>query len=155
MDHHHGDQSIADDLDDVEVVTEELDDKSVTAMDRRDYIRAVSAVAAIGGLGSAASSSAAAETADTSLSVDERIQKHRTGDLEVVVENSDRSVVSDAEVSVTQQEHEFGFGTTVNADMLINQSSSGDNYREYIPELFNKVVIEIQTKWASGRTISS
>ena len=117
------------------------------SMERRDYLRAVAAAAALGGLGSAASSSAAAETADTSLDIDERIEEHRTGDLEVVVENPDGSTVSDASVSVSQQEHDFGFGTAVNANTLINSSSEGDNYREYIPELFNKAVMENRHKW--------
>jgi len=117
------------------------------SMERRDYLRAVAAAAALGGLGGAATGGAAAETADTSLDIDERIEEHRTGDLEVVVENPDGSTVSDASVSVSQQEHDFGFGTAVNANTLINSSSEGDNYREYIPELFNKAVMENRHKW--------
>jgi GH35 family endo-1,4-beta-xylanase len=45
------------------------------------------------------------------------------------------------------QEHEFTFGTAVNAGTLINQSSEGDNYRTHIPELFNTAVMENQMKW--------
>ncbi|QPV64252.1 endo-1,4-beta-xylanase [Halosimplex litoreum] len=117
------------------------------SMDRRDYLKASLAAAAAAGLGGAASGTAAAETADTAKTVDERIQEHRTGDLEVVVENPDGSAVSGAEVSVSQQEHEFGFGTAVNADRLVDQSSEGDNYREYIPELFNTAVLGNHHKW--------
>ncbi|MFC7194068.1 endo-1,4-beta-xylanase [Halosimplex aquaticum] len=125
-----------------------LGDGAIPEIGRRDYLRTVAAAAAAAGLGSAATGSAAAETADTSKTVDERIREHRTGDLEVVVENPDGSAVSDAEVSVEMVEHEFGFGTAVNADTLINQSDEGDNYRQYIPELFNKAVMENRHKWA-------
>ncbi|WP_415380362.1 endo-1,4-beta-xylanase [Halosimplex sp. TS25] len=123
------------------------EDGALPEIGRRDYMRSVAAAAAMGALGTAATDSAAAETADTSKTVDERIQEHRTGDLEVVVENTDGSPVSDADVSVSQREHEFSFGTAVNADRLINQSSPGDNYRQYIPELFNTAVLGNQHKW--------
>ncbi|QPV62801.1 endo-1,4-beta-xylanase [Halosimplex litoreum] len=117
-------------------------------MSRRDWMRTLGAAIAAGGAGAAASGAAAGETADTSKTVDQRIQEHRTGDLQVTVENEDGSAVSGAEVSVTQQSHDFNWGTAVHADTLINQSSAGDNYREYIPELFNTAVIENQMKWA-------
>ncbi|WP_436926914.1 endo-1,4-beta-xylanase [Halosimplex amylolyticum] len=123
------------------------DAEALASMDRRDYLKASLAAAAMASLGSAGAGTAAAETADTSKTVDERIQEHRTGDLEVVVENTDGSPVSDADVSVSQREHEFSFGTAVNADRLINQSSPGDNYRQYIPELFNTAVLGNQHKW--------
>ena len=120
-------------------------------LDRRDYMRAMGSVglaSALGGLGAlGASSTAAAATADTSKTADERIEEHRTGTLEVVVENSDGSPVENATVSVEQQSHDFRWGTAVHADTLINQSSPGDNYREYIPELFNTAVMENQHKW--------
>jgi len=121
--------------------------EALASMDRRDYLKASLAAAAAAGLGGAASGTAAAETADTAKTVDERIQEHRTGDLEVVVENPDGSAVSGAEVSISQQEHEFSFGTAVNADRLVDQSSEGDNYREYIPELFNTAVLGNHHKW--------
>jgi len=116
-------------------------------MNRRRWMQTVSAALLGAGAGASAAGSAAAETADTSLSVDERIQQHRTGDLEVVVENPDGSAVSGADVSVAQQSHDFDFGTAVNADRLINQSSPGDNYREYITELFNTAVLGNHHKW--------
>jgi|GEM_PF-1516823 len=121
--------------------------EALATMDRRDYLKASLAAAAMAGLGGAATGTAAAETADTSKTVDERIREHRAGDLEVVVENPDGSAVSGAEVSVSQQAHEFGFGTAVNANTLINSSAEGDNYRQYIPELFNKAVMENRHKW--------
>ncbi|WP_135364598.1 endo-1,4-beta-xylanase [Halosimplex halophilum] len=130
--------------------SEALDEEAAEAlasMDRRGYLKASLAAAAAAGLGGAGAGTAAAETADTSKTVDERIREHRTGDLEVVVENPDGSTVSGAEVSVSQREHQFRFGTAVNADRLINGSSEGDNYREYVPELFNTAVLGNHHKW--------
>lgn len=127
---------------------DEWEDSRIDRLNRREYMRVLGGLGVVGALGGLGSRTATAETADISKTVDERIQEHRTGSLEVIVENSDGSAVSNADVSITQQEHDFGFGTAVNADTLINNSSPGDNYREYIPELFNKAVIENRTKWA-------
>ncbi|WP_436910857.1 endo-1,4-beta-xylanase [Halosimplex marinum] len=80
--------------------------------------------------------------------VQRRIREHRTSELTVEVTDGSGSAVTDAEVEVAMREHEFAFGTAVNAGALINESSEGDNYREYIPELFNTAVIENQMKWA-------
>ncbi|CCQ34233.1 endoglucanase protein [Halorhabdus tiamatea SARL4B] len=122
-------------------------DDSVGSMGRRDYLQTVAAAAAAVGIGTSATGSGAAETADTSLSIDERIEEHRTGDLAVVVENPDGSTVSDAKVSIAQQEHAFSFGTAVNADRLVNGTDPGDNYREYVPALFNTAVLGNHHKW--------
>ncbi|WP_330632934.1 endo-1,4-beta-xylanase [Halocatena halophila] len=111
--------------------------------DRRAFLRAVGALALSAGL----TGSAAGETADTSKTVAERIDEHRTGTLEVTVEREDGTVVPDAQVEVTMLEHDFDFGTAVNANTLLNESSVGDNYRTYIPELFNTAVLENRHKW--------
>ena len=137
----------ATDLGDEDFAPDEPENSLVGSMSRREYVRAAGAAAAAAALGGAASSSATAETADTSTSVDERIQQHRTGDLDVTVQNSDGSAVSNAEVSVSQRSHDFNFGTAVNANTLINSSSEGDNYRTYVPELFNTAVMENRHKW--------
>ncbi|ELZ24190.1 Fibronectin type III domain protein [Halosimplex carlsbadense 2-9-1] len=79
--------------------------------------------------------------------VDRRIREHRTSELTVEVTDGSGEPVADADVEVAMQAHEFGFGTAVNAGTLIEESSEGDEYREYIPELFNKAVIENQMKW--------
>jgi len=79
--------------------------------------------------------------------VDRRIREHRTSELTVEVTDGSGDPLADADVEVAMQEHEFGFGTAVNAGTLIEESSEGDEYREHIPELFNKAVIENQMKW--------
>ncbi|QLH78807.1 endo-1,4-beta-xylanase [Halosimplex rubrum] len=79
--------------------------------------------------------------------VERRIREHRTSELAVEVTDGSGEAVADAEVAVAMRAHEFGFGTAVNAGTLIEESSEGDEYRERIPELFNKAVIENQMKW--------
>ncbi|TYT63366.1 endo-1,4-beta-xylanase [Natrialba swarupiae] len=78
---------------------------------------------------------------------DERIRDHRTAQLEVRVVDGDGDPVDGAEVAVEMREHEFGFGTAVNATTLLEETEEGDEYREYIPELFNKAVLENGHKW--------
>lgn len=130
------------------VSEDEPNDGTVGRLNRRGYMRVLGGLGMIGTLGSFAPSTVGAETADRSKTVDERIQEHRTGDLEVVVENPDGQRVENATVHVTQQEHDFTWGTAVDAGALINDSSPGDNYRTYIPELFNTAVLENHHKWA-------
>ena len=77
---------------------------------------------------------------------DQRIQDHRTADLTVEVVDGDGDAVSDADVEVVMQEHEFGFGNMVAADEL-ESTSEGDPYRENRKELFNLGVLENATKW--------
>jgi len=89
----------------------------------------------------------AATVAPADPEIADRIEEHRTAQLTVEVTDADSNAVEGADVSVAMQEHEFTFGTAVNAGTLINQSSEGDNYRTYIPELFNTAVMENQMKW--------
>lgn len=124
------------------------EDSTVSQLNRRDYMQVLGGLGLIGSLGSFASGTTRAETADRSKTIDERIQEHRTGNVEVVVRNSDGLAVENATVSVTQQSHDFTWGTAVDAGRLINDSSSGDNYRTYIPELFNTAVLENHHKWS-------
>ncbi len=131
-------------------------DGSFGPFGRRDYLRALGGLGLASALGGATRSSplstAAAQPADTSKTVEERIEEHRTTELEIVVENPDGTPVSDAQVSLEMQEHEFDLGTAVNAGTLINESSAGDDYRTYIPELFNTAVLENRHKWRFWET---
>ncbi|RRJ31508.1 endo-1,4-beta-xylanase [Halocatena pleomorpha] len=122
-------------------------ERSGSRLNRREYMRVLGGLGVLGALGGLGARPATAQPADTSKTIDERIQEHRTGTVEIVVENADGSPVADADVSITQQTHAFNFGTAVNANTLINNSSAGDNYRTYIPELFNTTVLENRHKW--------
>mgnify|MGYP000179837317 CR=1 FL=1 len=77
---------------------------------------------------------------------DQRIQNHRTAELTVDVVDEEGNAVSDADVEVSMQSHEFGFGNMVAADELQN-TEAGDPYRENRKELFNVGVLENAHKW--------
>ncbi|NGM69813.1 glycoside hydrolase family 10 [Natronolimnobius sp. AArcel1] len=77
---------------------------------------------------------------------DARIQEHRTADLTVSVADADGDAV-DADVALEMQDHEFTFGTAVDAPRLQEDDSDAEQYREHIPELFNGTVLENQHKW--------
>ncbi|MCU4744675.1 endo-1,4-beta-xylanase [Natronoglomus mannanivorans] len=77
---------------------------------------------------------------------DQRIQDHRTAELTVEV-TDDGDTVEGAAVDVSMVEHEFTFGTAVDANRLQEEGEDGDRYRETITELFNAAVLENQHKW--------
>mgnify|MGYP000353819135 CR=1 FL=1 len=99
------------------------------------------------GAGSGSGDGGDGGSGDWEAAAEERIQEHRTADLTVNVADADGNAVSDADVEVAMQEHDFGFGTAVNAGTLINDSSEGDDYRTTITDLFNTAVLENQHKW--------
>lgn len=121
---------------------------------RRPFLSAVGACSGLGiasalGLSSVDSVRATQddEETDWEAAADERIEEHRTADLEVRVVDRNGDPIDGADVDVTMTEHDYGFGTAVNAGTLIEESEPGDEYREHIPELFNKAVMENQHKW--------
>ncbi|MFB6162588.1 MAG: endo-1,4-beta-xylanase [Halococcoides sp.] len=77
---------------------------------------------------------------------DQRIAENQMGDIEVVVEDTEGRPVPNAEVSVVMQAHDYGFGTAVNARVW-DQKTDEDDYRQWIPELFNTAVLENGHKW--------
>ncbi|WP_177227676.1 endo-1,4-beta-xylanase [Halomicrobium zhouii] len=78
---------------------------------------------------------------------DARIDSIRTTDFSVDVVDGDGNAVSDADVQVAMHEHEFDFGTALDAAHLVENTESGDTFREKIPHLFNTVVLENAHKW--------
>ncbi|SEQ51622.1 endo-1,4-beta-xylanase [Natrinema salaciae] len=79
--------------------------------------------------------------------IDDRIETNRTAGLSITVLDGQGEPVPDADVEVTMNRHEFGFGTAVNAAYLVDETDEGDRYRTLIPELFNKAVLENHHKW--------
>ncbi|QLH83659.1 endo-1,4-beta-xylanase [Halosimplex pelagicum] len=77
---------------------------------------------------------------------DQRIQEHRTAEMTVDVVDGNGDPVEGAEVSVSQQEHEFKFGAMTSAPQ-IESTEEGDPYRENRKELFNAGVLENYHKW--------
>ena len=84
---------------------------------------------------------------DWEAAADERIQEHRTAALTVEVTDADGNAVEGADVDVAMQEHEFGFGTAVGADYLVEETEEGDPYREHVTDLFNTTVLGNHHKW--------
>lgn len=135
-----------------------------SALERRRYLQLLG-VASLLGSGTMAGTAAASESEDANgddlvevtdadedeegweEAADERIQEYRTAPLAVEVINGEGETVSGAEITVEMREHEYGFGSAVNAPLLIEETEAGDEYREYIPELFNKAVLENHHKW--------
>ena len=77
---------------------------------------------------------------------DERIQTHRTAEMQVDVVDEDGDPVEGADVSVSMLEHEFKFGIMTSAPQL-QSTEAGDPYRENRKELFNMGVLENYHKW--------
>ena len=76
-----------------------------------------------------------------------RIERLRKADLSVKVLDSSGQPVSGATVKMEMQRHAFPFGSSVNAERLLEQSSDGRTYQKTILELFSQVVLENDLKW--------
>ncbi|HSW50258.1 MAG TPA: endo-1,4-beta-xylanase, partial [Bryobacteraceae bacterium] len=87
-----------------------------------------------------------------------RIEKHRKGDLTVVVKDKDGKPVRGAEVAVKMRKHGFLWGTAVNASLFSNQRISAENlerYKQEILRLFNFSVMENENKWPQWANVAS
>ncbi|OVE84698.1 endo-1,4-beta-xylanase [Natronolimnobius baerhuensis] len=131
---------------------------SIGRLERRDYLRSVGIAGLLGGLGVGAGvpGTVGAQQANWEDEADDRIEEYRAGDLEVDVVNPDGSPVDGATVEVTQQAHEYSFGTMIHAEFLIDQAEWGEEmhtpedqveYEETVEDLFNMVVLENLHKW--------
>ncbi|AWB26958.1 endo-1,4-beta-xylanase [Halococcoides cellulosivorans] len=142
---------------------EDVDESEGADIDRRSLLQMTGAAAGASVVGLGATGTAAAWESDAET----RIQEHRTGDLEITVEDGSGNTVPDATVEIEQQDHDFTFGTAVNAEFLYRAEQWGDpieyqgvdgqqktadeedmeTYRQYTEELFNTIVFENYTKW--------
>ncbi|MBE7047267.1 MAG: hypothetical protein E7396_07610 [Ruminococcaceae bacterium] len=71
-----------------------------------------------------------------------RIEEIRKGDFAVVVKDKDGNVIPDANVTFDMFEHEFQFGTSINASVYENEE-----YAKKLNENFNTAVVEHMMKW--------
>lgn len=117
--------------------------ESTLQTSRRTYLKTVPAAFGLAGLANV--STAAAATWETNA--DNRIQEHRKATIETTVVDSSGNEVSNAEVDVAMVEHDYDFGTAINAEYFQDSSSSGGNYRQYARDLFNKAQMENRHKW--------
>jgi GH35 family endo-1,4-beta-xylanase len=81
-----------------------------------------------------------------------RIEQYRKGDLVVTVTGAEGHPISGATVKLRMKRHAFGFGTAVNAGLLSQNTEDARRYREALPRLFNKTVIENHLKWPFWET---
>ncbi len=76
-----------------------------------------------------------------------RIENLRKGDLTVTVLDAAKRPMPGARVSVRMKRHTFGFGSAVDAKLLLEISPDAEKYRDIIARDFNKVTIENHLKW--------
>ncbi|RRJ29502.1 endo-1,4-beta-xylanase [Halocatena pleomorpha] len=113
---------------------------------RRDYLRVLGSASVAGLIGSPTGTATAQSTFDEAAA-DQRIRETQMGSLMIEVVDTNGAPINGASVNVEMQEHDFGFGTALGADQLINQTSDGDPYREHLLDLFNTAVLGNQMKW--------
>ncbi|MEE9403915.1 MAG: endo-1,4-beta-xylanase [Algisphaera sp.] len=76
-----------------------------------------------------------------------RIDQIRKAGLQINFTRPDGTPVSQADVHVIQQEHDFKFGSAVTARNLTNNAPDDVIYRQKVTELFNTVTLENSLKW--------
>jgi len=85
------------------------------------------------------------EDAPWRTAANERIDQHRKGKVEIAVYDEEGEPVKNANVTVEMIRHKFGFGTAIDANTFISNST----YRNRVFELFNEVVFENDLKWGT------
>jgi len=75
----------------------------------------------------------------------ERIEKHRKAELELVVQDAAGRPVPGAEIEVKQLRQAFAFGTAVEARRLL--SARDTEYQRVLTELFNTATLERELTW--------
>ncbi|MGD0389615.1 MAG: endo-1,4-beta-xylanase [Tepidisphaeraceae bacterium] len=77
----------------------------------------------------------------------QRIERIRKGDLDVYVTDAQGAPVANATVHAVLRRHAFGFGTCVDADLLVSKTPDALRYQQTILALFNRAVFENEMKW--------
>src|SRR5262249_41107863 len=77
----------------------------------------------------------------------QRIDRYRKGDIVVIARDESGKPIVNAQVHARMKQHAFGFRTAVAGDVIQRTDATGQNYRDAIKKLFNKVVTENVLKW--------
>ncbi len=77
----------------------------------------------------------------------ERIEKIRKGDLNIIVRDAKGKPIEGAEVIVKQTRQKFGFGSAVSAKALVSDDPADVKYQQMVKTLFNRIVFENDLKW--------
>jgi GH35 family endo-1,4-beta-xylanase len=76
-----------------------------------------------------------------------RIERIRKADLRVAVVDGSGKPIENATVHAVLTRHQFGFGSCVTVQNLLDPSADGDRYREIVEKNFNLAVFENDMKW--------
>jgi uncharacterized protein (TIGR03437 family) len=77
----------------------------------------------------------------------QRIERYRKGDIVVLARDDAGRPIPGAQVHTRMKRHAFGFGSAIAGDVIQRTDATGQNYRDAIKRLFNKVVTENALKW--------
>jgi GH35 family endo-1,4-beta-xylanase len=92
-------------------------------------------------------------TADWRIAAENRIEQIRKAPLAIKVVDALGNPLEGAKVDVALRKHEFGFGSAIAANPVLNNSSlDGSRYRALVKSLFSRVVIENAVKWPNWET---
>ncbi len=80
------------------------------------------------------------------------IDRHRKGDIHVVVTDEQHHPVAGAQVEVQMTRHAYRFGSAVDARALLSSTRDGSQYRQVVQRYFNRVVMENDLKWPPWET---
>lgn len=83
------------------------------------------------------------EDAPWRADAEERIEKFRMGNVQVKLVDANNNPVAEADVTLQMKQHKFGFGSAINAQYYLDNTT----YRNHIHELFSEVVFENDLKW--------
>lgn len=78
-----------------------------------------------------------------------RIDASRKANLAIEVRDASGATVPGATVDVAMQQHEFGFGSAVQAFRLRNNAAQHQQYKAQVAELFNLATLENNLKWVA------
>lgn len=78
---------------------------------------------------------------------EDRIRRHRMGDLRIRVVDEAGKTVPDAPLSVSMRGHAFGFGSVVHPRFFAAEDADGARYRETFFGAFNKASLETGFRW--------
>lgn len=79
---------------------------------------------------------------------EERIEKHRKGDLTIKVTDADGKPIPDATVTANLERIAFNWGTATSSERLLDTKSADSQiYRDTLSRYFNQAVFENEMKW--------
>jgi endo-1,4-beta-xylanase len=84
---------------------------------------------------------------DWRAEAEDRIERHRKGDLTIEVRGRDGACVKNARVEYRLKHHAFRFGTAIAYAPFADAGEAGQHYRRFILDHFNCLVCENEMKW--------